>query len=151
MVTQTHISLATVTLTSADSEIVFSSIPATYRDLILVVAGTSNSAGRAFFVELNGDTGNQVAQYINQSSAYSDTDFYIISNTTEFNAIVQIMDYSATNKHKVMLLRNSSADTDSWAGAGRWTSTAAVNSVRITRAGYNLQTGTRLSLYGVHA
>jgi hypothetical protein len=151
MPTPTYVSLATISLTGNDSEIIFSSIPATYRDLILVVAGTSDSAGRAFFVQLNLDSGNQSAVYANQSSSYTDTDFYMSTNTTQFNATVQIMDYSATDKHKTMLVRSNLPTSEVWMGAGRWASTAAVNSVRVTRSGFNLNSGTRLSLYGIAA
>jgi hypothetical protein len=148
--TPTYIPLATISLTGNDSEIIFSSIPATYRDLILMVAGTSDSAGRAFFVQLNLDSGNQSAVYANQTpSSYTDTDFYISTNTTQFNATVQIMDYSATDKHKTMLVRSNLPASEVWMGAGRWASTAAVNSVRVTRSGFNLTSGTRLSLYGI--
>lgn len=150
MPTPTHVALATISLTGNDSEIVFSSIPATYRDLVLVVAGTSDSAGRAFYVHLNLDSGNQSAVYAQQSTSYTDTGFYFSSNTTQFNAIVQIMDYSATNKHKTMLVRSNLPNTEVWMGAGRWADNSAVNSVRVTRSGYNLQNGTRLSLYGVN-
>jgi hypothetical protein len=43
MPTPTYIPLATVTLGSADSSVTFSSIPATYRDLILVLNGTRST------------------------------------------------------------------------------------------------------------
>jgi hypothetical protein len=109
----TYTALANITLGSSASSVTFSSIPATYRDLIIVcdtfASGQSSIDGR-----LNGDTGNSystVRMFGTGSSAGSDTYEGItnryavgITNTTRTTQIIQIMDYSATNKHKTFAL-----------------------------------------------
>lgn len=153
MPTPTYIALANITLTGNDSEIVFSSIPATYRDLVLVVSGTSDSSGRAFYIRLNGENPdtNTSAVYVSNATSSTDTGTYIQTDTSQFVSIVNIMDYSATDKHKTMLVRDNRPGTSNNVTmmAGRWASTAAVTSVTISRSGYNLQSGTTLCLYGI--
>lgn len=151
MPTSTWIALGNITLTANDSSIEFVSIPATYRDLVLIINGTSDSAGRAFYIRLNGENPdtNTSAVLVNNANSSTDTGTYIQTNTSNFTSIVNIMDYSATDKHKTMLWRDNFASTQVTMAAGRWASMAAVNSVTISRAGYNLQNNTTLCLYGI--
>ena len=148
--TEAWVPLATITLSSVTTNTIFSSIPAGYRDLLLTVAGTSTNAGRAFYVYPNGDSSNGSAVLANSGpNSYSDTGIYFSTDTTQFNAIIQIFDYSATDKHKTMLLRSIlPGNGEVWMTAGRWASTNAINSILITRSGYGLNAGTVLSLYG---
>jgi hypothetical protein len=55
MPTSTYVALATTTLGATAASVTFSSIPATYRDLVLVYNGTT-SANIGVDVEFNGDT-----------------------------------------------------------------------------------------------
>jgi hypothetical protein len=153
-----YIALGTTTLSAAASSVTFSSIPGTYRDLIIVINGTL-SADSSVHVYYNGDTAaNYTRQFMegNGSSAGSGsgTDSRIIDmRNTASNAIVQIMDYSATNKHKTALVR-SNAPVDNfpqvWSCAGRWANTAAITSVSIDPdSTTQLAAGTTISLYGV--
>jgi len=152
-----------VTLGSSASSVTFSSIPATYRDLILVVNGqpVTNSAAA---LRLNADTGSNYsavymrANSITNSVALTDTVFYycynFLLNGSRFVSTVQIMDYSATDKHKTMISRSSYTAssgpfTTSEAGAAQWASTSAVTSINIVSGDY--ATGTTFSLYGVIA
>ena len=157
--TNTYTPLATLTLTGTDTEIVFSSIPATYRDLVLVVAGTSD-ANTGLYLRFNSDTGTNyttVGMYGNGSSAisfsqslsFTNTNF--ISNTQGVNT-VQVMDYSATDKHKTILARASYAGNQAQAAAARWANTAAITSITLFMdGGRSFQTGSTFSLYGVIA
>ena len=150
MPTPTYTALANVTLGST-ATVTFSSIPATYRDLILVVRGTTNN------IRVNGDTGSNysnVAMYGNGSSAGSgaETTTFFYTNWwgggTAANRmyIVQFMDYSATDKHKTILVRGDQADAEANANAGRWANTAAITS--ITSVG-TAPAGSTWSLYGI--
>ena len=96
-----YIPLATVTLGGSDADIVFSNIPATFKDLVLVIAGTSDN-NTGLYLRFNGDTGSNyttVGMYGNGSSAisysqtlsFTNTNF--ISNTQGVNT-VQLMDLS---------------------------------------------------------
>jgi hypothetical protein len=157
MPTPTYTALATVTLGSSAASVTFSSIPATYRDLILVIVGTASGDNNPR-LRLNGDTGNAswVGVWGNGSSATtaSNTDALLFGalSTGQSNTILQIMDYSATDKHKTILSRANQPAGSVWAFAGRWASTSAVTSAEaMAQSGFTYGAGTTFSLYGVIA
>jgi hypothetical protein len=67
------------------------------------------------------------------------------------NGVIQIMDYSATDKHKTALSRSNNAGVVVSAHAGRWANTSAVTSINIEAIGLLYQSGSTFSLYGVIA
>jgi len=161
MPTPTYTPLATVTLGSSAALVTFSSIPATYRDLILVVEGATATSGRPV-MRFNADTGSNYTSVMmaGGSSPYSATTSTTFidpipdySVTGKFSAIWQVMDYSATDKHKTVLVRlNQHAGGVVHATAGRWANTNAITTVAIlTNNGANYSSGTTFNLYGVIA
>lgn len=157
MPTNTYTALATVTLGGSDADITFASIPATYRDLILVVEGTSNVSSNAYLY-FNGDTtsGNYANVFAagNGSSASSGSNgigAYVggIYGSNRSLNIIQVMDYSATDKHKTRLSRMSVAGAEVSMIASRWANTAAVTSMTFTLISNTMSSGTTLSLYGI--
>jgi hypothetical protein len=158
MPTPTYTPLATVTLGSSASSVTFSSIPATYRDLVLVVEGFG-SGGDAALMTLNGDTTNSNYSYVRMYGTGSGSGVSSAANAREIiniytgrgTHIIQIMDYSATDKHTTSLSRSSTAGTIVMAFASRWTNTAAVTSVSLSLGGSTFEPTTVLSLYGVIA
>ena len=168
MPTPTYVPLATLTLSSADGSITFSSIPATYRDLILLHSVKHTFAGsisvRDTGVRFNGDTGSnysEVLMYGTGSSTASNSAtrssiqlVYGMASSNFQLGVMQIMDYSATDKHKSVLYRTGAGNDDNYgtfAGAFRWANTAAVTSLSITPSGsYEVIAGSTFSLYGVN-
>lgn len=160
----TYTALATYTVTgSAKSSVTFSSIPTSgYRDLILV-SNIDATAFSEFRMRVNGDTGSNYPSVRMQASSggtyasatFNFTYFRLSGNSdmgTDFSfvSVIQIMDYSATDKHKAVLVRaNSSYGTD--AHAGRWANTGAVTSLEIYPSTGNLDVGSTFSLYGIEA
>lgn len=160
MPTATYTPLATVTLGSTASSVILSNIPASYRDLILVanIDGTSQTE---LYVRMNGDTGStytavrmQGSGTTNASTTYSGTGGMRLNGNGDimtdfsFNAVIQIFDYSATDKQKALLSRtNSSGGVD--ANFGRWPSTSVITSVTVYPAAGSFDTGSTVSLYGV--
>ena len=160
MPTNTYTALATVTLGGSDSEIVFSSIPATYRDLILIAAGATSSSNTQIQMRFNSDSGSNypyVQMYGEGGGAGSDTNTLtavraIMGGTSGAGvAVFQIMDYSATDKHKTVLNRENNLGI-SWTGAraSRWANTAAITSISLIPVSGSFASGT-YSLYGVIA
>jgi len=157
MPTPTYVSLATITLGSTDNEIVFSSIPATYRDLILVMQARNTTSDAGVAARFNSDTGSNYT-YVTMrgtgSSATSATvsttsmNFVDAFTTVGYIGIAQIMDYSATDKHKTVLIRKGGAFEDVQAHAARWANTAAINSITLTVSN-NFAIGSSFSLYGI--
>jgi len=154
-----------VTLGTATSSVTFTGIPATYRDLIFVFAGTATAQSSSRF-RMNGITGSNysfVRAGGNGSTTFStaptDTYFPLVwSNnelsTTQSNAIVQIMDYSATDKHKTVLIRETNNNPSGPAVtmyAGRLDTTSAITSLTALVSANNFASGSTFSLYGVIA
>ena len=146
--------LAEITLTSTDSEITFGSIPNTYRDLILVseAKGTTSSYAAIYF---NSDTGSNysvVRMEGNGSTAASLTStisaFITFDTTNPGASITQIMDYSATDKHKTFLIRNQKANDAVFARAARWANTTAINNIKLTVNSGSFAIGSTFALYG---
>lgn len=164
MPTPTYIALANTTLSSASGTVTFSSIPATYRDLVLVCnATTSRSAFNidGLVVRFNSDTANysMVRMLAQNTGASSDTDTKIAggfsgNSASPAIALLHIMDYSVTDKHKTVLARyNTDASYVGGmvtAGAARWASTSAITTITVLpEVGPNFNSGSTFSLYGI--
>ena len=154
MPTPTYRPLANITLTTATASVTFGSIPATYRDLVIVVENASttsevrltinnDSTTNYFFQIVRADSGGVVAT---QSSLGS----FAITDLGGFGTMT-IMDYSATDKHKTMLrMRNMRSVQDRIdLAANRWGSTAAITTLRFALGTGNLAVGTTFALYGI--
>lgn len=165
----TYEPISTTTLGSANT-ITFSSIPATYTDLVLVIVGGLSRASTTdnLLVRLNGDTGlNYSDTYLlgNGTTASSGRDssqdnlFYAgirMDGTTyglTSNVIINFLNYSNTTTYKTALARGNSASA--WgaeATVGLWRSTAAINSIYLAgQTSANFQAGTQATLYGIKA
>jgi hypothetical protein len=167
MPTPTYTPLANITLGSAAATVTFGSIPATYRDLIVVVFSrdTNVSILTTQFLRLNSvSSGNLYSTQImtgtgggaSAATTTSQNEFGIgQSNGSTSTAdtfgqnIWQIMDYSSTDKHKTILLRTSAQDITR-AGSGKFASTSAITTVNIL-AGTSFVAGSTFALYGIVA
>ena len=153
MPTPTYVPLATTTLGSSAATITFSSIPATYRDLIIVLTGTASSATN---IIVGANNGNYVQMQGNGSSATSAADTgrtYCGGLTTSTIAtnVIQIFDYAQTDKHKTILGRESDSSNRVAAHAVIWETLSAVSEVVVDCEGaITFSTGTTCSLYGVN-
>jgi hypothetical protein len=165
--TGTYSLINSTTLGSAQSSVTFSSIPATFTDLVLVLSLTNNSGvtAPAVYVRVNGDTGSNYSTtmvYGTGSAAGSgrgsNNTYALInwlgggSNSIIVNGIVNFLDYSNTTTFKTLIHRynNSSAEVD--AGVSLWRSTSAINSITVldttTR---DFVSGSTFKLYGIEA
>jgi len=156
MATPTYTPIASITLGSSASSVTFSSIPQDYRDLVLVIQGGTSSASTVSLEILpNGSSsdGSLVNMIGNGSSATSSTSSKIFADfdASDSLAITQVMDYSATDKHKTFLIRSNCVNNPRVvATAGRWAQTTAITSLEISdTGGQTLDSGTTLSLYGI--
>jgi hypothetical protein len=160
----TYTPIATTTLGSAAASYTFSSIPATYTDLVLVVAPFLSSSTTNMEMRLNGDTATNYSittVYGNGTSAVSARqssastmllDYSTDPNTTVGTYLVQFMNYSNTTTYKTVLSRANNASKGTEAVVGLWRSTAAINTILI-QVGISLTfaAGTTFSLYGIKA
>ena len=162
----TYTPIASYTLTSSQSSVVFSNIPQTYTDLVLVINTVpyTNSEGN-IRLRLNGDA----------SASYSGT--YIVgdsggassgrsSNATSIGlsygnalnnprlttTITSIQNYSNSTTYKAVLNRNGYSSDWTAAAVGLWQKTAAITSLTIDRTYiYDIGAGSTFNLYGIDA
>jgi hypothetical protein len=157
MPTSTYIPLQTITLGSAASSVTFASIPQTYRDLVLVYNGNSSGSRADTLINFNGDTtsGNYSAIEMqgNGSTPFSST--YLsagtIDNVSKDIFTIQVMDYSATDKHKSSLVRSSNSGSLVRASAYRWADNSAVTSLTFKTQARDFTSGSTFSLYAIEA
>jgi hypothetical protein len=160
MPTSTYFPLANITLGSSASSITFSSIPTSgYRDLILVGDGTLTGTSVGVGLRYNSDSGTNYSSVLmagngtsasgagNTNTNIADVAFF--DNTSKMNFITQIMDYSATDKHKTLLSRSNQGATLVIAYSARWANTAAITSVEVLALTNAFASGTTLALYGI--
>ena len=158
---KTYDKIATQTLGSASASVTFSSIPATYTDLVVVASANSAAANNFFYLQFNGDTSTNYSYtrlFGDGSTAISDrtTNFAAglvgyVSSTIKTTSIVQIMNYANTTTFKTFISRAS--NTTVWAAAivGLWRATpAAINEVKfIMGSSDNTLAGSTFTLYGI--
>lgn len=158
MPTPTYDLIASNVLGSSAASVTFSSISGSYRDLILVAQGNNDNDNWQLRVHYNSDTTDGNYSSVNalaiSSGAFSNTagSYYGIFYTTANPAgllIAQIMDYSATDKHKTAIYRNGTGSTRTEMGAVRWANTAAITTVAISPLNGNFTSGSSFHLFGI--
>jgi hypothetical protein len=173
----TYEPIATQTLGSAAASVTFSSIPATYTDLVLVANWWDTETGNdsRCLVQVGNasvDTGSNYSSTAvlgNSAGATSvrNTNRQQFDNyaggannaaTSRALSIYQFLNYSNTTTFKTVLYRQNSLETavvDNGTAAvvGLWRSTVAINTIKILpRTGTtNIRTGASFTLYGIKA
>ena len=150
MPTPTYDLIASNVLGSSASSVTFSSLPQTYRDLVIVVrkatttsfelqlGGQPNTVSN---VRMWGDGTNPGSQAATNNSGVGT---YYQANL----AIWQVFDYTTTDKHKPVLMRANAADVAVVAAAGRWGYTNAVSTITISTGG-TFESGDTFYVYGI--
>ena len=155
----TYTPIATTTLSSSGT-ITFSSIPATYTDLILITRLIGSTA-YDLDVRLNSDTGSNYSftgLYATSSTTGGTTsanltfmrlDYYGYIDTTvgQMN-IINFQNYSSTTVFKTAIAQNGNANNGLGVNIGLWRDTSAINSISILGT---MSTGSSATLYGIKA
>lgn len=156
----TYTPIATQTLSSSATTVTFSSIPATYTDLVLVFNPiVTTTSGVDIQMTFNSDTvSNYSRTYLlgdgsTASSGRSSTQTSyapggIYNNST---VTIQIPNYANTSTFKTPIARVSIASQYTAATVGLWRKTPeAINRIDITTSvSSNFNTGSTFSLYGI--
>jgi hypothetical protein len=157
--------IATQTLTSDQPNIIFTSIPQNFTDLVLFISGRTDRAleGDGFSLRFNGNqSGYSQRRLIGAGSGSPSSDtqlnsFFTTANNatanTFGNSSIYIPNY-AGNANKSYSNDGVSENnaTTSYAGinAGVWANTAAINSITLTPEGGTVfRANTTASLYGI--
>jgi hypothetical protein len=160
--TNTYTPIASVTLSATASEVVFSGLPQSFRDLIVVASALTNGgSNNVAVVRVNGDTGSNYSrvQMIGDGSitptfaGSGENAFYgsyFGTSTAPSSCVYQFMDYSQTNKHKTVLMRTD-IDTRTMASANRWGNIAAISSISLAPNSGSFTSGSTFTVFGVIA
>lgn len=164
---KTYTPIATQKITASSASITFSSIPATYTDLVLIASARSlyNGTNDAIFIQVNGDS----------SALYSRTELYngatgrsssetsfryhgkVAGNTstggTFATSNINFLNYSNTTTFKTVTARCGMADptyTEVKMSVGLYRSTSAISSMLLTtESTTNFAPGSTFTLYGI--
>ena len=160
----TYEAIATTTLGSTANSFTFSSIPATYTDLKLVVVGTVNDAtGAAAILQFNSDTTSNysfvrlTADGSTLSTGRGGTTYIAAGNWYTFQSgqpsmfDMDIFSYAGSTFKTTL-----HSDTNDKNGSGYnekqvslWRSTAAINTILFSVQSYLFNIGTTATLYGI--
>ena len=158
MPTPTYDLIEEKVLGSATASVTFSSIPGTYKDLVLEVTGFAASGAISLW-RVNNDTGTNYSDTIvygsgtsavsarntNQTSGYVEIGK---SSTVPGTAALHFMSYAQTNTNKTVLTRGNSPDDFVTTRVHLWRSTAAITRIDVIGSG-NLGIGSTFRLWGV--
>ena len=158
----TYTPLATTTLGTAAANITFSSISASYTDLVLITSVKYTSTTSHILVELNGDTGLNYSNtfvYGTGSSALSGRNANLnagylgrADNPNYGVGITHFQNYSNTTTFKTWISRGDAPSTLTIAYVNLWRNTAAINSMKLVAlSGQNFEAGSTFTLYGIAA
>jgi hypothetical protein len=161
---KTYAPIARQVLTSNSSSIVFSSIPQTYTDLVLVCQPVSASDTDGA-LRINSDTGTNysitsvyaqptgVGSYRRSNATFMDYNYYASIYTTVKNQnVMHFMNYANTSTYKTVLMSPRVATQGSEFLIGLWRSTAAISTITVgANSGFstNFVPGSTFTLYGI--
>lgn len=165
----TYQKIASTELSSSAASITFSSIPATYTDLLILASVRTASSSVSTEITFNGDTATNYSDtaFFNSSGSatssrrsnvsrilvigmdnstttantFSNSEIYIPSY--RINAQKQIY----TNAQREELIATQT--TGNSVGSGYWRNTAVINSITLTGNGGSYATGSSFYLYGI--
>ena len=159
----TYEPIATTTLGSAAASITFSSIPATYTDLRLVLSGTVTVGGYGFYARFNSDSGTNYSRSnlfgdgssAGTNAAVTNTSTPYQSQSGMSSTVPTLYEFDifsyAGSTYKTMLSKASEDKNGSGTVAlfvTLWRSTSAINSVSFIN-GNTFAAGTTATLYGI--
>lgn len=167
----TYVPITTTTLGSTTASVTFSSLPATYNDLVIIGQGKAQSGSSTLIdvgVQFNGDTNSNYSTIKTFSLSYSSgtvssainstrAETYMDANNTN-DALgsgfkIDLFDYNTTYSYKNYLNRAScftQTDKGVFITASTWKNAAAITSITITATGSSgFYAGTYIALYGI--
>jgi hypothetical protein len=166
----TYEPIATTTLGSTSTSVVFSSIPQTYTDLVVIFTGTNTTANNAMSleVEMNGDSGSNYS-YTNvfengsasalsgRASNYDGGNSGLTNKNSSGIAVINFMNYSNSTTYKSWLSRFGAVggpEPQNGTVVGLWRNTSAITQLNFNRpAGQSgtFDVGCTFTLYGIKA
>jgi hypothetical protein len=163
MPTPTYELIGSTTLGTATGQVSFSSIPSTYRDLIVVVFAEGATSGT---LNLRFNANATVDAYIrirlsgdgtSVTSAATNNTNWLCTNAADLDnlahSMIHIFEANQTDRHKFVLINTGRAAAGVDAMSGRWANTSAITSVDLYNnlGSSNFVVGSSFYLYGIVA
>ena len=159
----TYIKIASVEVGAGGaSSIDFSSIPATYTDLILKFTARADSGLTGVYIAFNGSSSSFSGKYLegNGSSAgsgslarYVGTESASTSTANTFsNGEIYIPNYAGSQYKSFSaddVSENNGTTAYATLNAGLWSNTAVINQITLTITGHNFVQYSTATLYGI--
>lgn len=167
----TYEPIVTTTFTTTTPSVTFSSLPATYNDLVIVGQGKAQNGSSTLVdvgVRFNGDTGSNYSTIKLVSLNYAAGTVYSAINITEAQTYmdanntndslgsgfkIDLFDYNTTYSYKNYLNRAScmtQTDKGVFITASTWKNAAAITSITLfPTTGNGFYSGTHIALYGI--
>jgi hypothetical protein len=157
--------ISSVTLSTTTASLSFTSIPATYTDLVVVWSGRTNKSGTSDNAEIsfNGSTANFSGRYLEGSGSGSGQsgnfarfvgvdDGATATASTFSNNMVYITNYAGSGIKAFSadsVQENNAASAQITLNAGVWSNTAAITSIAITPSVGSFSQFSTAYLYGI--
>ena len=161
----TYVAIATVTVGSGGAaNIEFTSIPATYTDLLIKISARNETAGNSgIFIQFNGSTSNFTNKYLeaNGSTVYSGSFARYLGTevaagqtaNTFSNGEVYIPNYVGSNNKSFSaddVSENNATQAYATLTAGLWSNSSAITSIKLTLVGVEeFNQYSTATLYGI--
>lgn len=159
----TYTKIANYTAAGSVASIDFSSIPATYTDLLLKVSARNSTNGPAgIFVAFNGSTTTFTNKYLEGNGStvasgslsryVSSEDASTYTASTFSNNEIYIPNYLGSNNKTYSadgVVENNATTTYATLTAGLWSTTSAINQITLTLSAGNFVIYSTATLYGI--
>jgi hypothetical protein len=150
------VALANGTTGAAVASVSFTSINGTYKDLFLVCDASPSSSNAILQISMNSNSPAINRVYISGGSSSQVTGSGAsiqlaasgVSASTRFGISCSVLDYAATDKGKVAIIR-SGGNTRSNLTVLQQNTTSAITTITISFSSGNIQTGAFFALYGI--
>ena len=140
----------------------FTSIPATYTDLCVKVSARHDANVTGIRIQYNGSTSSFFMRYVygsgSAASSGADTTQYAYGNSSTYtastfgNSEFYIPNYAGSNNKSLSsdsVTENNATAADMLFGAGLWSNTAAITSIKLSPTSGNFVQYSTAYLYGV--
>lgn len=162
MPTPTYTLISETVLGSAQASVTFSSIPGTYKDLVIETVSIATSPNSGIWMQFNNDTGSNysdtylygdgsAAASSRRTSQTSIKDVGLLFTSGLNVSSVNILSYANTNINKTVLIRYGAASVETGTAVGLWRSNSAITSIKLLSgfAGVDFASGATFRLWGI--
>lgn len=153
----TYTPIATTTITSATTSVVFNSIPQTYTDLRVVVQGVAAGSNTSTYLRFNGDTTSSYSGvYLYQNGAgsalFGSMSVVFMGGLfdTQSMSIADVFNYSTSGVYKPTISKWNHPNSQVLYDVCTWRKPDAITQITVL-ADAQMAVGTNISIYGIKA